>query len=116
MKLEGIVSKRRDAPYRSGNQCGWVKIKCATWREANKERWRLFERHREPLGGVCGLYHFILELLNRADAEANHFVDSVDADSLGELRSCLAQLLWFCTGTAEALSNLAMLRDEMALL
>jgi bifunctional non-homologous end joining protein LigD len=46
IKLEGIVSKRRDAPYRSGKQCGWVKVKCVTWREANKERWRLFERHR----------------------------------------------------------------------
>jgi hypothetical protein len=39
------VSKRRDAPYRSGKQCGWVKVKCATWREANRERW-LFERTR----------------------------------------------------------------------
>jgi bifunctional non-homologous end joining protein LigD len=46
MRLEGIVSKRRDAPYRSGKQCGWVKVKCQTWRAANKERWRLFERHR----------------------------------------------------------------------
>ena len=44
MRLEGIVSKRRDAPYRPGKQCGWVKVKCKTWREANKERWRLFER------------------------------------------------------------------------
>jgi bifunctional non-homologous end joining protein LigD len=44
--LKGIVSKRRDAPYRSGKQCDWVKVKCATWREANKERWRLFERHQ----------------------------------------------------------------------
>jgi ATP-dependent DNA ligase len=44
--VEGIVSKRRDAPYRSGKQCGWVKVKCATWREANEEQWRLFERHR----------------------------------------------------------------------
>jgi ATP-dependent DNA ligase len=44
MRLEGIVSKRRDAPYRSG--CDWIKIKCATWREANKERWRLFEGRR----------------------------------------------------------------------
>ena len=44
--FEGIVSKRRDAPYRSGKQCDWVKVKCATWREANEERWRLFERHR----------------------------------------------------------------------
>jgi bifunctional non-homologous end joining protein LigD len=45
MKLEGIVSKRRDAPYRSGKKSAWIKVKCATWRAANKERWRLFERH-----------------------------------------------------------------------
>jgi hypothetical protein len=45
MHLEAIVSKRRDAPYRSGKQCGWVKVNCATWREANKELWLLFERH-----------------------------------------------------------------------
>ena len=44
MRLEGIVSKRRDAPYRSGKQSDWIKTKCATWRQANKERWRLFER------------------------------------------------------------------------
>ena len=42
--LEGIVSKRRDAPYRSGKQSDWIKIKSQTWREANRERWRLFER------------------------------------------------------------------------
>jgi hypothetical protein len=31
--LEGVVSKRRDAPYRSG-ECG-EKVKTAAWREAN---------------------------------------------------------------------------------
>jgi bifunctional non-homologous end joining protein LigD len=41
--LEGIVSKRRDAPYRSGESRDWRKVKTAAWREANKERWRLFE-------------------------------------------------------------------------
>jgi len=41
--LEGVVSKRRDAPYRSGECRDWRKIKTATWREANRERWRLFE-------------------------------------------------------------------------
>ena len=46
MNLEGIVSKRREAPYRSGKQSDWLKVKCAAWREANKERWRLFEPHR----------------------------------------------------------------------
>jgi bifunctional non-homologous end joining protein LigD len=45
MELEGVVSKRRDAPYRSGTRCGWIKAKTQAWREANKERWRLFERH-----------------------------------------------------------------------
>jgi bifunctional non-homologous end joining protein LigD len=44
--LEGVVSKRRDAPYRSGKQCDWIKVKCETWRDANRERWRLFERRR----------------------------------------------------------------------
>jgi bifunctional non-homologous end joining protein LigD len=41
--LEGVVSKRRDAPYRSGACRGWRKLKTTAWREANRERWRLFE-------------------------------------------------------------------------
>ena len=36
--LEGIVSKRRDAPYRAGKRPEWVKVKTAEWREANQER------------------------------------------------------------------------------
>jgi bifunctional non-homologous end joining protein LigD len=36
--LEGIVSKRRNAPYLAGKRFDWVQVKCATWREANKER------------------------------------------------------------------------------
>jgi ATP-dependent DNA ligase len=43
-KLEGIVSKRRDAPYRSGECRDWVKIKTAAWREANRGRWELFQK------------------------------------------------------------------------
>jgi bifunctional non-homologous end joining protein LigD len=46
MGLEGIVSKRIDAPYKSGRRSQWIKVKCACWREANKERLRLFERGR----------------------------------------------------------------------
>ena len=44
MGLEGIVSKRRDAPYRSGPSRDWVKVKTAAWHEANRERHKLFER------------------------------------------------------------------------
>ena len=39
--IEGIVSKRKDAPYRSG-KCDWVKVKTKVWREANKDRGELF--------------------------------------------------------------------------
>ena len=42
--LEGIVSKRRDSPYRSGASRDWFKVKTAAWRAANRERWRLFQR------------------------------------------------------------------------
>ena len=43
MGLEGIVSKRADQPYRAGKTTGWVKVKCRSWREANRERYRMFE-------------------------------------------------------------------------
>jgi bifunctional non-homologous end joining protein LigD len=42
--LEGIVSKRCDSVYRSGKQTSWIKVKCQAWREANRERHKLFER------------------------------------------------------------------------
>ena len=44
--LEGVVSKRRDAPYQSSECRNWRKVKTKTWREANRERWRLFEAAR----------------------------------------------------------------------
>jgi bifunctional non-homologous end joining protein LigD len=42
--LEGIVSKLSSQPYRSGRNPGWVKVKCRAWREANKDRWEMFEK------------------------------------------------------------------------
>jgi ATP-dependent DNA ligase len=42
--LEGIVSKRQASPYVSGPSRDWVKVKTTAWREANRERWRLFEK------------------------------------------------------------------------
>ena len=44
MGLEGIVSKRKQAPYRSWTRREWVKVKTSVWREANKDRWEMFER------------------------------------------------------------------------
>ena len=44
MRLEGIVSKRRAAPYRSGHRSDWIKVKCAQWKHDNADRWRMFQR------------------------------------------------------------------------
>ena len=41
--LEGIVSKRADRPYASGRTKNWIKVKCPAWREANRERFKMFE-------------------------------------------------------------------------
>ena len=43
-RLEGIVSKRLDRPYRSGTRCGWVKVKTSAWLAANSDRWKRFQR------------------------------------------------------------------------
>ena len=44
MGVEGIVSKRRNAPYRSWPRADWFKVKTAAWREANKDRWEQFQK------------------------------------------------------------------------
>ncbi|HET6463655.1 MAG TPA: hypothetical protein VFH33_07630 [Candidatus Krumholzibacteria bacterium] len=44
MGSEGVVSKRRDAPYRSGPKCGWVDEDTGLAR-GQQGMWRLFERH-----------------------------------------------------------------------
>ena len=35
--LEGIVG------HKSGKNLGWIKVKSQAWREANRERWELFQ-------------------------------------------------------------------------
>jgi hypothetical protein len=34
-KLEGVVSKKRDAPYVGGECKAWVKSKCEAWKESH---------------------------------------------------------------------------------
>ena len=41
--LEGVVSKKRNAPYRSGRRPEWVKVKSQAWLELNRDRWRAFK-------------------------------------------------------------------------
>jgi len=37
-RLEGVVSKRRDTPNRTGECRDWRKVKTSAWCEANRER------------------------------------------------------------------------------
>jgi bifunctional non-homologous end joining protein LigD len=41
---EGIVAKRKDAPYRSGPCSGWIKVKTSEWRSDNRWRGEFFEK------------------------------------------------------------------------
>jgi bifunctional non-homologous end joining protein LigD len=42
--LEGIVSKWKDSPYRSGTRSGWIKVETPEWKVANRYRAKLFEK------------------------------------------------------------------------
>jgi bifunctional non-homologous end joining protein LigD len=48
-KLEGVVSKKRKAPYRSGACRDWVKVKTAEWKAANRDRGKLFGDDRQRM-------------------------------------------------------------------
>jgi ATP-dependent DNA ligase len=48
MRLDGIESKRRIAPYCSGECRDWPKVETLVWREANRERWRLYASGDRP--------------------------------------------------------------------
>ena len=57
MKLEGIVSKRRDAPYRSGRSSLWLKSKCLNREEFVVVGWTPPEGSRIGFGSlVLGYY------------------------------------------------------------
>jgi bifunctional non-homologous end joining protein LigD len=46
--LEGVVAKHRGGIYRLGRSTSWVKVKCPTWREANRDRGeKLFGEERQ---------------------------------------------------------------------
>ena len=52
--LEGVVSKLRDAPYRSGECRDWRKVKTRAWRDAN---WAVIREGKvaETVGNWAGI-------------------------------------------------------------
>ncbi len=60
MKLEGIISKRADAPYRPGRSKSWLKVKCEGREELAIIGWT------DPAGGRVGLGSLLLGHYDRA--------------------------------------------------
>jgi bifunctional non-homologous end joining protein LigD len=56
-KLEGIVSKRADAPYVPGNRGLWVKVKCLQREEFVVVGWTDPEGSRPWLGALLLAYY-----------------------------------------------------------
>ena len=57
LELEGIVSKRADAPYTPGNRGLWVKVKCLHCAEFVVVGWTDPERSRPYLGALLLAYY-----------------------------------------------------------
>jgi bifunctional non-homologous end joining protein LigD len=55
--LEGIVSKRRAAPYRPGRGAGWLKVKCRNREEVVVVGFTDPEGNREGFGALLAGYH-----------------------------------------------------------
>ena len=52
IKLEGIISKRADAPYRSGRTQTWLKSKCGMEQEFVIIGWRPSDKPRRPFSSL----------------------------------------------------------------
>ena len=88
LALEGVVSKRRDAPYIPGHGHGWLKIKCAAREEFAIIGWTDPAGSREGFGSL---------LLGYYDAQGNpHYAGRVGTGftraTLRDLRNRLDQL------------------------
>jgi bifunctional non-homologous end joining protein LigD len=88
MKLEGIVSKRADAPYRAGRSADWVKVKCLAREEFLVLGWTDPGGKRKGLGALLLGYYDGTGALRFAGAVGTGFT----ARSLDELRARLDRL------------------------
>ena len=53
--LEGVIAKHKGSIYRSGRSTSWIKVKCPSWRDANRERGKLFGEESASCGPQgCG--------------------------------------------------------------
>jgi bifunctional non-homologous end joining protein LigD len=86
--LEGIVSKRRDAPYRSGRTMVWCKVKCTSRQELVIGGYTLPEGARTGLGSIVVGYHDAAGHLRFAGKVGTGFTQKM----LGDLHRRLSAL------------------------
>jgi bifunctional non-homologous end joining protein LigD len=86
--LEGIVSKRRDAPYRSGRGGSWLKVKCRNREEIVVIGFTDPEGNREGFGALLAGYYDPAGTLRYAGRVGTGF----SAARLGDLRKELDRL------------------------
>jgi len=87
--LEGIVSKRRDAPYRAGRGAGWLKVKCRNREEVVIVGFTDPEGRRDGFGALLAGYHDPSGGLRYAGRVGTGF----SVDGLAELRKRLDPLV-----------------------
>src|SRR6516162_2695370 len=87
--VEGIVSKRRDAPYRPGRGAGWLKVKCRNREEVVVIGFTDPEGKREGFGALLAGYYDPSGTLRYAGRVGTGF----SADGLAELRKRLDPLV-----------------------
>ena len=88
LKLEGIVSKRRQSPYRAARTGDWLKIKCVKREEFIVLGWTDPEGKRRGLGALLLGYFDPAKVLRFAGAVGTGFTER----TLGELRQKLDRL------------------------
>ena len=87
--LEGIVSKRRDAPYRPGRSSSWLKVKCRNREEIVVIGFTDPEGKREGFGALLAGYYDPSETLRYAGRVGTGF----SAERLADLRKRLDALV-----------------------
>ena len=95
--LEGVVSKRRDAPYCSGHGHGWLKIKCTAREEFAIIGWTDPAGSREGVGALLLGYYDVAGNLHYAGRVGSGFSHA----ELGRLRRRLEQLPVAAAPTAD---------------
>ncbi len=81
IRLEGIISKRRDAPYASGRSPAWLKTKCTAEQEFVIIGWRPSDKPGRPFRSL---------LLGLRDGEELHYAGRVGSGYTGERLENLA--------------------------